>query len=84
MRMVVAGYADLVTVDGLKFHFAYNPGMYQGGVAGIGLQLEPELEPNRKAMEDMLSEIAEVVLKHRKNINEINDHSASGEKPRSI
>lgn len=78
MRMVVAGYDDMVTIDGLKFHFAYNPDMYQGGVAGIGLQLDPELEPNRKAMEDMLSEVAQVFLKHRKKLNESIASNKSG------
>lgn len=70
MRMVVSDYKGLVTIDGLNFHFAYNADMYQGGVAGLGLQLDPVLEDKKEHLEVLFTEISEAVNRYRDRINE--------------
>ena len=51
--------AGMVNVDSDDISFGWIPGMYQGGLAGIGIQVNAHLD--RKATERMCVKIAEAV-----------------------
>ena len=74
MRMVVADYKGLVTVDSMKFSFQYDEDLHRVN-SGAGIHVEPELESKKAALQEMCEEISKAVLKYRKKENESNNHT---------
>lgn len=72
MRFVVADYKGLVTVDSMKFNFAYKEDLCQDNILGTGIKVSPELESKKAILEEMCQEISKAVLKYREKENEGN------------